>query len=873
MGKIFLWPAVLLASIQVMDAQIIEKKKYTTMAIEDGRTPIIDGAMDDPVWDIVEWGGDFIEVRPDENTPPSFQTKFKIIYDAKYIYFGIRAFDAAPDSIVRRMGRRDTFDGDWVEVEIDSYHDLRTAFSFTATVAGVRGDEFISNNGDDWDSSWNPIWVTKTQIDDEGWIAEIRIPLSQLRFNADKEQVWGLQVLRRYFRNEERSVWQRIPQDAPGWVSEFGELHGLKNLTPQNQLEIQPFTVTQLKTYEKEEGNPFRDGNDFKLNGGVDAKIGVTNDLTLDLTVNPDFGQVEADPSAIALDGFQIFFQERRPFFVENKNIFDYRFSHASDNLFYSRRIGRTPQGYPSVSGDQYVDRPGNTTILGAAKFSGKTKNGWSIGVMESLTAKEYAEIDTNGERSEELVEPLTNYFVGRLQKDFNNNNSYVGGIVTATNRFDVPDQLNFLHTDAYSGGLDFKHQWNNRNYYLMGYSIFSKVKGSREAIAATQNTLTHSFQRTDADHVEVDSTRTSLAGTGGKLEYGKVGGGNLRYTIGAFWKSPELEINDIGFLRQTDEFRQYNTVAYESTRQMGKFRRVGANFNYFNSFDFEGNRNRMQYQFGADGTFLNNWGFDVGGGHIPINYRTAHLQGGPRFKLSRENFVWFIANTDLRKKLRFSADLLYSEAKQGHFTIFEFTGGITYQPSNALSVSFSPQYARYPHRTQYVTETQFNGMPRYITSEIDNKTLSAAIRVNYTINPNLTIQYYGQPFIARGRYSHFNYITNPVAENLFDRYELLEEGQIVRQSDTEMYVVDENLDGTVDYSFDDPDFSLVEFRSNLVVRWEYIPGSELFLVWSQGISNFMDPSASLTRGLESGIFGQKPENIFLMKLTYRLAL
>ncbi|WP_067029446.1 DUF5916 domain-containing protein [Allomuricauda sp. CP2A] len=874
MRKIFLLPVIVsLAPIYDLEAQIIEKKKYMTTSIVHEQSPVIDGNIDEPVWEMVEWGGDFIEYSPEENTPPSFQTKFKVIYDAKYLYFAIRAFDAAPNSIVKRMGRRDTFDGDWVEVNIDSYHDLRTAFSFTATVAGVRGDELISNNGSSWDASWNPIWMTKTQIDDEGWTAEIKIPLSQLRFNGDAEQVWGLQVHRRFFRSEERSVWQRIPQDAPGWVSEFGELHGLKNLIPQNQLEIQPFTVTQLKTYEAEEGNPFMDGSDVRLNGGVDAKIGITNDLTLDLTVNPDFGQVEADPSAIALDGFQIFFREQRPFFVENKNIFDFQFSHASDNLFYSRRIGRNPQGYPNTPENAYVDQPSKTTILGAAKFSGKTKNGWSIGVMESLTAKEFAQIDDNGNRSKELVEPLTNYVVGRLQKDFNNNNSYLGGVVTATNRFDIPESLNFLHTDAYSGGLDFKHQWSNRNYYLTGYSVFSQVKGSPEAIAATQNSLTHLFQRTDAGHVSVDSTRTSLVGTGGKLEYGKVGGGNLRYTIGAFWKSPELEINDIGFLRQTDEFRQYNTVAYQSTRQMGNFRRIGASFSYFNSFDFDGNRNRTQYQFGADATFLNNWSFDIGGGHIPANYRNAWLQGGPRFRLSRENFVWFIANTDLRKKLRFSADVLYSEGKQSHFTIMEFTGGITYQPSNALTVSLSPQFARYPNKTQYVTETDFNGVPRYITSEIDNKSLSAAFRINYTINPNLTIQYYGQPFIARGRYTKFNYITNPTADNLFDRYRLLNENQITMQQDSGIYQVDENLDGNVDYGFDNPDFSLVEFRSNLVLRWEYIPGSELFLVWSQGISNFMDPASSLTRGLESGIFGQKPENIFLMKLTYRLVL
>lgn len=873
MEKGFLFLIVVFAASSFSMAQSLPKKKYVTKAIENLIPPTIDGEITDAVWDEVEWGGDFIEQRPDDNTLPSFQTKFKVLYDDKNLYFAIRAFDSAPDSIVRRMGRRDNVDGDWVEVDIDSYHDLRTGFSFIVTASGVKGDEFISNNGDNWDTSWNPIWYTKTSSDEKGWLAEIKIPLSQLRFNHDKEQVWGLQVLRRFFRKEERSLWQRIPQDAPGWVSEMGELHGLKNLTPQKQLEIQPFVVNRWETYKKEENNPFRDGNDFAFNGGLDAKIGITNDLTLDLTVNPDFGQVEADPSAIALDGFQIFFREQRPFFVENKNIFDYRFSHASDNLFYSRRIGRNPQGYPNTVTGEFADQPDNTTILGAAKFSGKTKNGWSIGILESLTSREFAKVRGNGDDRKEQVEPLTNYFIGRLQKDFNNNNSYVGGIVTATNRFNLTSGLNFLHTDAYSGGVDFKHQWKNRNYYLGGHAVMSRVQGSTEAITATQTTLTHLFQRTDAGHVKVDTARTSLTGTGGKLEYGKVGGGNLRYTIGAFWKSPELEINDIGFLRQTDEFRQYNRIAYTSTNQFGKFRRIGANFSYFNSFDFEANRNRMQYQFGFDGAFLNNWNFDFGGGHIPINYRTALLQGGPRFRLSRENFLWFTASTDRRKKVRLSADLLYSKGKQDHFSILEFTGGIIYQPSNALSISLSPQFTDYPHKTQYVTEVDFNGMPRYITSQIDNKTLSAAFRINYSINPNLTVQYYGQPFIARGRYSNFNYITNPTAENLFDRYRLFENEQIILSEETGSYDVDEDLDGTTDYSFDNPDFSLVEFRSNLVIRWEYIPGSEFYLVWSQNVSNLIDPSKPLVQGLESGIFNQRPQNIFLIKLTYRLVL
>ena len=846
------------------------KKIYNTKSIENSAAPGIDGNLDETIWDTVEWAGDFIENEPDENTAPSELTQFKIIYDEKNLYVALRAFDSAPDSIVKRLSRRDGFEGDRINFVIDSYHDHRTAFIFTVTAAGVKGDEIATDNGDNVDDSWNPIWYTKAQIDDQGWTAEMRIPFSQLRFGKSNEQVWGLNLARNIFRQNELSVWNRIPIDAAGWVSEMGELHGLVGLIPQKQLEIQPFIVTQLETYPEEAGNPFRDGSDFKLNGGLDAKIGVTNDLTLDLTINPDFGQVEADPGAINLDGFEIFFREQRPFFVENKNIFDYEFGGNQDNLFFSRRIGRSPQGFPSTSPGSYVDQPQNTTILGAAKFSGKTKNGWSIGVLESVTSKEYADIDTNGDRSEELVEPLTNYFVGRLQKDFNEKNTYVGGIFTATNR-NLEDNLNYLRKEAYTGGFDFKHQWKDRKYFVQGHVVASHVKGSEEAIALTQTSLTHLFNRVDAGHVEVDPTRTSLSGTGGRFAAGKVGGSNWNYNGGLIWRSPELELNDIGFLRQADEIRQYFNLSYRILKPVGSFRSINGRFQQYTTYDFEGNYNRIQYQLTGNVSFKNNWWIDFGAAHKPRIYTNTILRGGPRWRFSQENFQFFFFGTDERKKLRTSLGIIHSQAKQDHFSLFNIEGDITYQPSNALIVSIQPQFAKNPNKTQYVAQSDFNGDPRYIMATIDNKTISAAIRINYTINPNLTIQYYAQPFISRGLYSSFKHVTNPIADDLYDRFHAYSNDQI--SYDSGIYSVDEDTDGNVDYGFGDPDFSFVQFRSNLVLRWEYIPGSELFLVWSQGVTGLVDPMKKLFQGLENGILDQKPENIFLLKATYRFVL
>ncbi|PHQ31092.1 DUF5916 domain-containing protein [Leeuwenhoekiella nanhaiensis] len=854
----------------------IKPKSYTTRAIDTAQAPVIDGLINDPAWDLVPFTGEFKQLQPDIGEEPSEQTQFKILYDDKFIYVAFRCFDSDPEGIVKRLSRRDGFEGDWVEIAFDSYNDDRTAFSFTITAAGVKGDEFISNNGDfaernSFDDSWNPIWYTKTSSDDLGWTAELKIPLSQLRFGKAEEQIWGLQAKRFYFRNTERSMWQELEPNFPGYVSGFGELRGLKNLKPQKQLEIQPYVVTQLDTYEAESGNPFRDGNDAKLNGGLDAKIGITNDLTLDLTINPDFGQVDADPAAIALDGFQIFFQERRPFFVENKNIFTYEIGNGNDNVFYSRRIGRSPQGNGFGPATAYVDQPQNTTILGAAKFSGKTKNGWSIGLLQSITAKEFAtRIDTNGTRSEKLVEPFTNYSVARVQKDFNNRNSYVGGIFTSTNRKLVP-QLDFLHENAFTAGLDFKHNWKDRTYFAQGTFTASHVTGSREAITNTQASITHLFNRVDATHVRVDTTRTSLTGTGGNFSIGKAGNGNWSYNGGVVWRSPELELNDVGFLRQADEIVQTVNVRRVFQNSTDWYRQMSYSFQQRSTYDFEGNYNRMQYEVGGDINWANNWFTEFGASHKPRIYINTTLRGGPRWKFNEENFWYLFAGTDRRKKLSLVAGYVMSRATQHNFSLDRYELRLNYQPFNALSLSLSTEYEKNPNKTQYVTQKDYGDSRRYITAAIDQRTLSATLRANFNITPNMTIQYYGQPFVSRGLYSQFNYVADATAEDLNNRITLYEEDQISQSGNT--YEIDENRDGSIDYTFQDPDFSFVQLRTNLVFRWEYIPGSELFFVWSQGLNGANDPAQGLFEAWNNQILNRRPGNTFLIKATYRFVL
>lgn len=870
---VFIYIIFFFHSFYGQEKDILPKKVYTTKALSEHESPTIDGFINEKCWDIVDWSSDFIEREPDENTAPTEQTKFKIIYDKKYLYIAFRCYDKDPAGIVKRMSRRDGFEGDWVEINIDSYHDKRSGFSFTSSVSGVKGDEFISNNGNNWDGSWNPIWYLKTNIDEEGWTAELKIPFSQLKFGNDKEQVWGIQVQRRYFRAEERSTWQRIPLDAAGWVSEFGELHGLKDIEPQKQIEIQPFFASQLNTYPKEEGNPFRDGKDTKINGGLDTKIGITNDLTLDLTVNPDFGQVEADPASIALDGFQIFFEERRPFFVENNNIFNFQVADNSDNLFYSRRIGRKPQGNANTAAGEYEDKPISTTILGAAKFSGKTKKGWSLGILESVTDKEFSEVDHNGQRRDEIVEPLTNYFVGRAQKDFNNSNSFIGGMFTATNRNLQGEELNFLTKSAYTGGIDFQHNWKNRKYYFKGNIAASHVEGSERAISRLQTSLTHLFNRVDAGHVEFDPDRTSLTGTGGRLEIGKSAEGHWRYYDILTWRSPELELNDIGFLRQADEIRRYDAVSYQTLKPFGKFRKIYTKLEQYSTYDFDGNFNRLQYTLSTNINLKSNWNVNAQLQYKPRIYTNTVLQGGPRFRYSEEFFKYLNFGSDSRKKFSYYGGIYHSEGKNNSFSYLEYDGGFTYRPINAFSITWSPNFQINKSKTQYIDGVNFGDASRYITGELSQQTLVATLRMDYCINPNLTIQYYGQPFISRGTYKSFNYVSDARAKYYGDRITLFNPNQISFDQASNLYSVDENLDGTNDYEFENPDFSQVSFNSNLVLRWEYIPGSEIFLVWSQGVFGNANTRDNLFEGINDRIFNRKPENIFLVKATYRFVL
>ncbi|HEY8895171.1 MAG TPA: DUF5916 domain-containing protein, partial [Niastella sp.] len=587
----------------------------------------------------------------------------------------------------------------------------------------------------------------------------------------------------------------------------------------------------------------------------------------------------------VRIDGFQNFFEERRPFFMESRNIFDYQLTgseaggdYDSDLLFYSRRVGSSPHAYPNTGSNEYVKMPQNTSILGAAKFSGKTRKGWSIGILESITEKEMATIDNNGEKRKELVEPLSSYFVGRLQKDINDGKTVLGGIFTAVNRDNGLNDL--LHRSAYSGGLDFFHTWKNRVWYIRGNVVFSHVQGSKTAILNTQTSFEHLFQRTNASEVSVDTNRTSLTGTGGTFRFGKQGGrsgphGRLfKFETGITLRSPELELNDIGFMLTANEINHFTWAGFHWPKSFLIFRQARLNYNHWSRWDYSGKFIYQGFNFNSHATFNNNWQTGTGATWAAFGISNNALRGASAIRRLPGINHNFYVTSDYRKKfyVNFNTNNFWGFQNTMKNSNTELT--LYYQPINAMRISLSANYSySWRRQDQFVSNVSYDNTTRTIVGEVKQHTLRFVGRLSYNITPDLTVQYYGQPYISRPVYSHFAYVTNALAKKLNDRFHVFGSGEITEKNG--VYQVDEQKDGVVDYSFSKPDFNFVQFRSNFVVRWEYKPGSELYLVWSQ--SNTPDASADLEKDtpitqslLDNAFSNHAARNIFLVKWTYR---
>jgi hypothetical protein len=827
--------------------------------------PEIDGVLNDDCWQTGEWAGDFVQWIPNEGAKASQPTKLKVLYDDKNVYIAIRAYDSEPDKIDRKAGRRDEFIGDIVGVCFDSYHDHRTGFEFDVTAAGQKCDAMLSNPSSS-DLNWNAVWSGKTAAEDSAWTVEIEVPLSQLRYSADEEQVWGMHCWRWINRLQEESDWEPQSSTGPGMLYLFGDMHGIHGLKKSRRIEIMPYGLGKLNTFKKDEANPFANkGYNLTGNVGLDAKIGLTSNFTVDLTINPDFGQVESDPSVMNLTAFETFYEEKRPFFLEGANIF--KFDFDDDIIFYSRRIGHMPSYKPDLKAGEYLDFPDNTTIINAEKFSGKTSKGLSIGIIHSIASVEHATLSTQGAgKTNFTAEPLTNYLVARLQKDINQSNTMIGGIFTSTNRFIKDDYLKYLNREAYTGGFDLLHYWKDKEYYIDSKFTGSLIKGETDAITELQKASARYYQRPDADYLDFDTTLTQLSGFGGKIKIGKGSKGLWRYSAEVSWRTPGFDLNDIGYMQTSDQIMEENNISYFVNKPVSIFRTYSVGLYQENLWNFG-----MQHLTSGAGLnvyleFLNKWAVSPSVNYFSSGPDTRILRGGPAMITPGYWSGSFYARTDGSRKLFFSINNSFSKAYNNRITAYSVEPGLTAQLFSSLRLSLNLNYAANIDQLQYVPTEEVSTSYRYILGKVDQETLGLTFNVDFIISPEISLQYYGSPFASVGKFSDFKNVTNPMDETYHNRYELISDITLVGDN----YHIDENGEN---YTFKNPDFNFYQFRSNLVFRWEYRPGSQLYLVWSNDKTEYLNPGSYGLNDMAGRISGASPNNIFLIKFNYWFSL
>jgi uncharacterized protein DUF5916/cellulose/xylan binding protein with CBM9 domain len=814
------------------------------VAIDEASAVKLDGELTDEVWARAPRIEGFRQTDPKEGAPPSYPTEARVAYDATHIYIAVSASDPEPDKIVGHLTRRDTDSpSDWIAVAIDSYHDRRTAYEFSVNPVGVKQDRYYYNDNSD-DRGWDAVWDVAVARDASGWRAEFRIPFSQLRFPRGDRATFGLAVIRRIGRLNEASSWPLIAKSVTGFVSQFGDLGGLSLTRSPKRLEILPYTVGEVKT-KPESDNPLVDTTDPDLSVGVDMKYALTPGLTLNATVNPDFGQVEADPAVVNLSAFETFFSERRPFFVEGSGVYQFGSDCGDSCLFYSRRIGRRPQLSADVPEDGFVTSPENTTILAATKVTGRA-GGFSIGVLNALTSKESAALSIGTIDSSAAIEPFSSYTVGRVRRELKNQSSF-GMMMTATNR-NVGDErspLRLLAGSAYTGGADWDVRLRNNRYAIAGYLAGSAINGTAAAILRLQENNVHSYQRPDADHVEIDPARTRLSGAAGALAARKIGGERVRFESNVNFTTPGYDTNDVGFMRRADIVSQNNWIQWRNDRPGKHVRSFRFNLNQWSSHNFGGDRLNLGGNVNAHWTFTNNWATGAGVTWQADSFDDRATRGGPGARVEPVLVVWNYMNTDDRKPVSFE---LFTGGGQSEFGphFLDLNPAVTFRPTSALSMSGGVRLGTADNDAQWVTNADADGRTHYVFARIDQQTVALTLRANYTMSPTLSLQLYAEPFVSAGAYTGYKELVDGRAKDWQTRY------------------------APYDYA-DSADFNYRSFRTTNVLRWEYRPGSALFIVWQQGRED-TDPVGRFRFGRDfRGVFTAPASNVFLVKMSYWL--
>lgn len=857
----------------------------------------IDGRPDEAAWQRATPITDFRQFQPDEGMAATLPMEVRFLYDDAALYVGARLSQpggvAAPlarrDQLLDASGDNGSFNSlttDKLIVSLDPYHNRIDNAWFEVNPAGVKGDQF---NGD---ASWDPVWEAAAHVDAEGWSAEMRIPYSQLRFSRDRAQVWGLQVWRYVDHLNEQDMWSFWRRNASGGPAFYGSLEEVEITHRPRQMEALPYAVAGGTFERAAGGDPYHSDRRGHVSVGGDLKVLLTSNLTLNATLNPDFGQVEVDPAVLNLSAYETYYDEKRPFFVEGRSAFSFSGSRcmfcsnmSSLSAFYTRRVGRPPQLDGWVRGrSAYADTPDNTNILGAVKITGRTGSGYTIGILNALTDRETAHYlpSPGADERSQVVEPMTNYFVGRAKRDFNEGSTWIGGIFTSTARRTTDEVVgDRLHSHAEALGVDWRHYWNRRDYSWMGGVLFSSVAGSPEALAATQRSSTHYYQRPDRQvtgdglfGTRYDSTATSMRGYGMYTRVGK-DGGTLLWEAMANIRSPGFEVNDLAFLSRTDYLWFNGNIAGNWTTPTSWYRNIFTSFGAATQYNYDGDRTYGQIQAYYGMELPNYWNVRA----FWIRNLTALddrlTRGGPVVKHSGYDYGHFQVSTDARRRAVFDVSVNVARGIDAPTRSLDIQPGLALKPASNVFIQVSPTYSRDESDAQYVaavsdpTATAFHGT-RYVFGFVKTRTVSLDTRINWTFTPDLTLQLYAQPFIANGDYTSFREFAEPRSIRKLDFGR--DVGTVAYDEAADRYAIDPDGAGAAaPFTLANPDFTVRSLRGTAVLRWEYRPGSTVFFVWTQRRSGYSPTGAWDFKDAWSAMLGDRPSNVFQVKATYWL--
>lgn len=806
-------------------------REYRVERIRD-ESPRVDGRPDDDVWEEASFTSGLVQREPSEGRPASGETRVALRYDDENLYLLARMRRDPADGLRRQMTRRDEpGTSARLYLHLDPERDRRTARVFGVTAAGVRLDYTLSsdeNDEGDRDYTYDPVWDAEVRVDSAEWTVEARIPFSELRLSGEPRSAWGLQLQRVLPSRNEEDHWQLVPRTREGWISRFGRLTGIDAIDRSRTAEVRPYVATRGETLgDLSSGNPLRSNPSTQLRAGGDLTAGLGSGLTLDATINPDFGQVEADPARVNLSAYELFFQEHRPFFTEGS-----RYLHGDGpDYFYSRRIGAPPHGRAR---DRYVDAPSNTTIMGAGKLTGRVDGDLSVGGLAAVTQEERARAtdSVGGEVRSVPVEPRTAYGVGRVEEQLPGGSS-VGLSLTGVRRDIEPGGAlaGDLPRSSVAGGGDWNLLFGDGRYQLRGFGGMSHVAGSSDAMLDLQRSSARYFQRQGADHVAVDSSRTSLTGWSAGLGLRKRSGQHWLWNVDAQASSPGFAINDLGRLRRTDDLSTGGALTYRETDPGPLFRSWRVELNTNSGWNFGGARRftgisprvRVEWpNFMRSNLFL----FRQFGG---TDDRLS--RGGPPVAGTDAWGARLGWRTNPSSPDQLDGFLFYRTEELGGWSA-TMSGGASVRPSPDLRLEFSPRLTLSEDPRQYVTTLpggpEATGGRRYVFARIDRTTLAGEARLDYAFDPDLSLEVYAQPFAASGDYHDFGELARPGAKRLRRYGE--GDSRVVEREDGTLRVEQ----GGDRFTVPEPDFNLFSFRSTAVLRWQWRPGSTLYLAWQQ---------------------------------------